>query len=132
MVNYKPVKEIRIKVIPHSRQRYETCGDYWIDKKSVLQIRISNMKSTISEQLVAIHEFAEVIMIMWKGIDIKDIDKFDKEFEAKRKKGNSDEPGFDPEAPYRNEHAIATAIELMICAHLNIPWKEYEQNVLSL
>ena len=124
--------EIHIKTIPHSRQRYETVGDYWLDRKGVLQIRVSNMKSEISEQLVAIHELVEFVMCKWRELDIKEIDKFDKEFEAKRKKGNTDEPGFDPKAPYRNEHAMATAVELMICSKLGIPWKEYEAKVNSL
>jgi hypothetical protein len=124
--------EIHIKTIPHSRQRYETVGDYWIDRQGVIQIRVSSMRSEISEQLVAIHELVEVVMCKWRMMDIKEIDKFDKEFEAQRKEGNLDEPGFDPKSPYRNEHAIATAVELMICAHLNIPWKEYEAKVNSL
>lgn len=124
--------EIHIKTIPHSKQRYSTVGDYFVDKKGVLQIRISNMKSEISEQIVAVHELVEVIMCNWKGIRIKDIDNFDIEFEKKRKKGNLDEPGFDPKSPYRNEHAIATAVELMICAHLNISWKEYEEKINKL
>lgn len=121
--------EIHIKTIPHSQQRYETVGDYWYDRKGILQIRVSKMDTSISEQLVAVHELVEVIMCLHKGVKISDIDKFDNEFEAKRKKGNNDEPGFDRNAPYRNEHAIATAVELIMCGYLDVPWQEHELQV---
>lgn len=124
--------EIHIKTIPHNRQRYETVGDYYFDKKGVLQIRISDMNCQIYEQMVALHELSEVMMVLHKGIKMSDIDKFDKAFEAKRKEGNTDEPGDDPKAPYRNEHLIATAIEKTICGFLNISWKHYDDTVNSL
>lgn len=124
--------EIHIKTIPHSKQRYETVGDYYFDKKGILQVRVSDMGCPIYEQMVALHELAEVMMVLHKGVKISDIDKFDKAFEAKRKEGNVDEPGDDPKAPYRNEHLIATAIEKIICAQLNIPWKKYDDTVNSL
>lgn len=123
--------EIHIKTIPHSKQRYETVGDYFF-RKGILEMRVSDMKSDIYEQMVIIHELVEVVLVMYKGISIKDIDKFDKAFEAKREKGNVDEPGDDPSAPYRNEHLIATAVEKIICGYLNIPWKIYDEKVNSL
>jgi hypothetical protein len=124
--------EIHIKTIPHSEQRYDTCGDYFLDDNGVMQIRVSDIGMPLSEHLVAIHELIEVVMCIVKGITIRTIDDFDIAFEKNRKEGDLSEPGFDPEAPYRHEHAIATAVEMIICAHLGISWKEYEESINKL
>lgn len=124
--------KIVIETIPHSEQRYETVGDYYQGKRGVYHITVSETGSDICNKMVAVHELVEMIMVEFKGIREQLITEFDKKFEANRKKGNTDEPGFDPDAPYRNEHAIATAVELMMCAHLNIPWKDYEDKINAL
>ena len=124
--------KITIEFIDHSAQRYETCGDYWADKKGNWHIKVSKMGSPVCQKLVAVHELVEFILTDWKGITEQSIMDFDEKFEAKRKKGNNDEPGFDKNAPYKNEHAIATAVELIMCAHMGISWKEYEEKINSL
>lgn len=126
------VKEICIKIIPHNEQRYETVGDYWKDENGIWQIRVSQTKSDAVSLLVALHELVEFILVDWSCISEEEITKFDIEFERKRKRGNNDEPGFDTNAPYKNEHAIATAVELIMCAKMNIPWKDYEKIINSL
>lgn len=124
--------KIIIETIKHSSQRYSTVGDYWKDKKGNWHIKISETGSDITNKLIGVHELVEFVLTDFKGITEDDITKFDVDFENKRKKGNIEEPGFDPKAPYKNEHAIATAVELMMCAHLNISWKEYEQKINAL
>lgn len=121
--------KIVIETIPHSSQRYETPGDYWTDPDGTIQIRISEMGDDLSEKLVAVHELVEVILTDKKGISEQSITDFDIEFENNRKKGNEDEPGFDNKSPYKNEHAIATSVELIMCAHLGFSWKDYEDIV---
>ena len=124
--------KIVIETIPHKRQRYETVGDYFYDKDGVLQIRISNMRNDQYAELVIIHELVELILCKAKGVKFSDIDAFDKAFEKRRKPGNTDEPGDDDAAPYRDEHLFATGIEKLLCSKLGINWATYDKKVNSL
>lgn len=124
-----------IRSIPHNNQRYDTSGDYVetnLGKVDVCEITVSELNNWKMEALVAVHELIEYILVKDKGIKIKDIDKFDIDFENKRKKGNMDEPGDDKKAPYYNEHQIAILFEKELARYLNINWKKYikEQNKL--
>ena len=122
---------INIKTIPHSDQRYETVGDYWDNENGDTTIVVSKMDDDF-EFLIAIHEMAEQYLCKKRGIKEEDITAFDEAFEAKRVPGNVDEPGDDPEAPYHNEHCIATAIERLMCAQLGRSWKEYEDTCIKM
>lgn len=127
--------KIEIRVIPHGKQRYSTCGDYWIDKKGVWQIRVSKMNDPRSEQAVAIHELSEMSGVIQANIPMPDIDAFDLMFEEERGRGLhglNDEPGDDPRCPYHKQHVVATAIEVLQCDLLNLPWSEHEANVNKL
>lgn len=124
--------KINIETIPHKDQRYQTVGDYWIDEDGTIQVRVSEMGTDIYEQMVAVHELVELLMCLYKKIPFEEIDKFDMDFERTRKSVDPSEPGFDQRAPYKNEHAIATAVELVMCAHLGIAWQDYENKVNSL
>lgn len=42
------------------------------------------------------------------------------------------EPGDSPVAPYHREHCLATAVERMLCAELDLAWAQYEEAVESL
>src|SRR5882757_9563621 len=120
---------INIQVIPHSQQRYETVGDWWKDEQGILQIRVSEFDDWKMESAVAVHELIEIILCHARGIKQDIVDDFDKNFEANRQEGNTDEPGDDPKAPYRKEHFFATSIERLLCAELDINWKEYEEKI---
>lgn len=123
---------VRIKVIPHRRQRYETVGDWYFAKNGDLEIRVSSMKNWRFEMLVALHEMVEVLICKHKGISQKSADKFDMAFEEKRKPGNEDEPGDDGKAPYRDQHCIATGVERILAAELGVGWKKYDAKIQSL
>lgn len=123
---------INCGVIPHNRQRYDTCGDYWFDKNGVLQVRVSDMRNRNYQRMVLIHELVELTLCQDKGVSFSDIDKFDKAFEARRKPGNTDEPGDDDAAPYREEHLFATGVEKLICAKLGINWATYDRVIMNL
>lgn len=119
---------INIKVIPHFEQRYETPGDYWIDKKDVVQVRISELGNWRYEMLIAVHELVELLICKYQDISIAQIDKFDKEFEEDRKKGMykvEDEPGDHINAPYRVAHFIATTVERFLASFLGVDWNDY-------
>jgi len=121
-----------IKSIPHKKQRYETSGDWWFDTKGDLQIRVSEEMPEESQQLVALHEFAEVIMCRAQGITQKSVDQFDIEYEKNRKEGDQSEPGDHPHAPYNIQHSLATAIERIVCTQMNLSWSEHDAAVLAL
>jgi hypothetical protein len=126
------VKGIEIKFIPHNDQRYETVGDYWLDKSGIMQIRASAMGDIRYSWLVVIHEIVEIILCLWRGIPEPKIKAFDERFEVARAEGNEDEPGDDLKAPYQNEHCVATGVERLMCALLGVKWKHYEKECNSL
>lgn len=127
----KKLPNIECKVIPHKKQKYETPGNYWVNK-SGRHYRISDTGDADHAFLIFIHELIEHHLCEKRGIKVADITAFDKAFEAKRKPGNTDEPGFDQKAPYREEHKFATQIENMIAHELGVSWTKYDRAVESL
>lgn len=93
---------------------------------------VSDMGDWKKEALIAFHELAEVLMCTAAGISEPDIMAFDVEFEKNRKPGNDDEPGDDPNAPYRKQHLIAEGLEKVLAAEMGLDWKEYGQACLDL
>jgi hypothetical protein len=124
--------KIVIETIPHKKQRYETVGDYWEDKDGTLHIRVSEMKNEMYNGMVAVHELVEFLLCRHNNITEQAITDFDVAFEKRRKKGNEDEPGFDNKSPYRKEHTIASAVELMMCAATGVSLNDYDKKVKSL
>lgn len=147
MADYKPrvdkpiekkvsLTKINIEFIPHDQQRYETVGDYYFDEAGVLQIRISQMKVEIHEMAVLIHELTEMAILRHEGkVSFEDVDKFDFEFEEKRERGEvgeEDEPGMAIGCPYRDQHLVATSVEMAVIAAAKVSWKEYENEIYGL
>jgi hypothetical protein len=115
---------IHIETIPHERQRYSTCGDYFDDHG--IQIRVSEM-SMASMIAVIVHELIEALLCMYRRIPFDEIDQWDMRF-----KGEG-EPGDDPFAPYYDEHEFATLIERLMLRELgSITWQEHEENIAAL
>lgn len=123
---------IVIETIPHSEQRYETVGDYWIGTEGTWHIRVSKMNDWRKEIAIAVHELVEMSLCRDRGISHDEITDFDKQFEARRVKDNVDEPGDDPQAPYQQEHCFATGIERLLIAEFGLAWKEYDDAVNAL
>lgn len=115
------MRKIVIEVIPQKKQKYNTLGDYWVDKKGVLQVRISKMENTKYEFTVLIHELVEWFLARQNKITEKQITKFDMEFEKTNK--NDEEPGDQPKSPYYKEHQFASLIERILVDKLGIEWK---------
>jgi hypothetical protein len=125
---------IVIETVNHSKQRYCTCGDYWIDKKGTIQIRISKMDWKL-QWLVIVHELVEIFLCLLRGIEFGDIDKYDIKFESDRnngERGETDEPGDGIDSPYRDEHCISVGFERVLCGIAMIPWRIYENVVNNL
>jgi hypothetical protein len=122
-----------ISQVPHSKQRYETVGD-WIPGRPA-EIRVSRMKDQRYVFLVALHEMIEYELCKKNGISDNEVVAFDVHFEAERRRNMHPveaEPGNDPRAPYRDEHDFATMIEMMVAQKLGVKWSAYEKTLLSL
>lgn len=122
------MSEIKFKTVPQKWHRYSTIGDYWHDKKGVLQVRVTDMDRR-SVFLVLIHELIEQFLTEERGIKEEDIMAFDLEFEKNRKEGDLSEPGDSVDAPYKNEHRFAENIERQIAHEIGYVWNEYEQKI---
>lgn len=118
------IKEIRIKFIPQSEQRYDTVGDYFRDEDGVVHFRISEMDNPAHEQAVLIHEMTEFFRCELDGVTVEQIDAWDMG-EGK----DLLEPGSDQRAPYHVQHTFATAIERQFIEGMGIDWDEYDASV---
>ena len=123
---------ITIKSIPTKDQRYPTCGDWWYDPDGNLQIRVSEELTQESQALVVLHEMAELVMCRANGVTQESVDKFDMEFEKTRHPDDESEPGDHPDAPYRVQHGLATAIERIVATQMGVDWLAHEQDILKL
>jgi hypothetical protein len=126
------MNRIVIEIIPHETHRYETCGDFWNEQDGTLQIRVSKLSSWQRERLIIIHELIEETLCRDAGIDERDIDSFDISFEKARPEGNTDEPGDDSHAPYKFQHGVASGIERILAAAMEIDWKSYSDELNKL
>lgn len=123
---------IIIEVIPHDQHRYTTVGDWFTNENGELVIRVSELSDWRREYLVAIHELVEVMQCRNDDVTEKQVDDFDISFENHRKPDNESEPGDDPRAPYRKQHCLATGVERIAAAALDVVWKEYEAELCAL
>lgn len=141
-------------VIPHTRQRYETIGDYTTDEVHGKTILVSDLGDNAFHTLVAIHELIESTLVDAAGIYDEDITAFDIAYEEARdgggtvindhtdiyrKRYNCDclitydsEPGDDVHAPYHNQHRLATSVEKMVARQIGVDWKLYENANLAV
>lgn len=123
---------IIIKSIQHKEHRYPTIGDWFYHADGTLEIRVSKMSDWRYEFLVALHELIECFLCDNDGITQASVDKFDKQFEMRRKPNNHDEAGDSPIAPYRKQHCIATGVERIVAVCLRVCWSTYEKEIESL
>lgn len=99
-------------------------ADWYFDGLGNLQVRVSPMSDWRREVLLAIHETVEALMCKHNGVTQADVDAFDLEYD---KTHDFDlNAGDDPAAPYVREHCLATAIERILCAELEVNWQEYD------
>lgn len=134
------MKTIIIESIPHSKQRYPTLGDYFEEMSDIYSegnlkghekitaIKVSDMGNEDAEFLIGIHELVESYLCRKRGIKEEDITAFDIAFEEKN---IDEEPGDQPDAPYRNEHRVATIIEQILCHELGWHWCDYEKFLID-
>ncbi len=116
---------ITIKTIPSKEQRYRTLGDYWFDEQGNLEVRVTKLNDWRWEFLIALHELVEVALCKDRGITIKEIDEFDKDFEKELPEDNEEEPGEHVHCPYKMEHLFADSIEKQMACQLGLDWYNY-------
>lgn len=124
---------IVITTVPHSRQRYETIGDWYYQENGDLHIVVSELGDWKKELLIAIHELVEVSLCKARGITQEAVDKFDIEYETNRLPTDSiSEPGDSLDAPYHKEHIYAGVIERGLAHELQVEWFSYEESIYNL
>lgn len=142
---------ITVEVIPHDKQRYPTCGDWFYEPNGEdLVIRVSKLSDWRYEALVQVHELVEVLVCKQNKVSQQKVDEFDMTFEKDREarleraldnlpEGPAEaalirieEPGDSPDAPYRGEHCFATGIERLLASALGVCWADYEKEIESL
>lgn len=124
---------ILIETLPHAEQRYDTVGDWRIDRDGTWTIRVSKLptKTALFPEkfafLVAFHELVEMALCVASGVTEFEVDRFDLHYV-----GSRDEPGDDDDAPYYQQHQLATGLERTMAALLGVDWTEYEKAIDSL
>ena len=106
-------KQINIMFIPIGcmRPQYRDGYDYWVDERGILQIRIAEFENPDFTLYWAIHELLEFWRCTKKGVTLKAIEDFDAIAFAK----GIDDPGSEPDAPYRKEHMQSLLIQDILC-----------------
>jgi hypothetical protein len=126
-----PIKEIRLKIIPHSHQRYNTVGDYIEREPGVWDVYVSDTGDWREAVAVFLHEVVELALTTSRGIPEPVIREFDEAFESNNKDPDS-EPGDAPTAPYRKEHRFSENIERQFVAEMGIHWDDYENHIMRV
>lgn len=121
-------KEINIKFIDSSEQRYPTCGDYWEEDNSI-EIRITKQANLDYNLLILLHEMIEYILTEKRGLKEKEITSYDLMWEQ-MSEPKADEPGNEEGCPYGIEHRIAENYERQLAIQLGIDWFEYENKLI--
>lgn len=81
---------------------------------------------------IAIHELVEVGLCAAAGVTQQQVDDFDMKYEKTRPAGDDSEPGDHHDAPYRDQHCFATAVERMFVAACGLSWEVYEACINAL
>lgn len=116
-----PFKQINIQIIPVGcmRQGWDY-GDYWIDEKNILQIRVSQFENPDDAIYLAVHELMEAWRYAKKnGPDYSAIDAFDLAHQE------TEDPGLLKCAPYFEEHAQSEQLERLLCHQDGRDWEEH-------
>ena len=106
-------------ILPHKEQRYNTAGDYLTQDGIDIYLISKLPQGWKAEFAVLVHEMVEYNLCKEAGIKELTITKFDLE------SGHPD-PGTLKEAPYFEQHRIATKIEKYIIKQLGLDWKQYD------
>jgi hypothetical protein len=122
---------IVIETIPHSRQAYDTVGDWRWRKPSgkrgpaELHITVSEMSDWRYEVGVAVHELVEARACKHAGVSEQTVTAWDT-----GPGKDLDEPGDAPAAPHE-QHVFAEKIERQVMDQLGVDWARYSAELAS-
>ncbi len=118
-----PFKKIDIRIIPTQwmREQYKDgYGDYFLNEKNELQIRVREYENPDHAFMCVIHELVEAYRCYRDGISLESIEQWDADY------ADHDDPGRLPDAPYHDQHCKSMEIERLMCYQDGIPWAEYD------
>ena len=119
------LKDIHIKFIPQSEQRYASIGqvgDYW-ETDTTIEFRITQFDNPAYSHAILMHELHEKFRNNQLGILDADVDQFDLDHP------DEDDPGMNPSAPYHRTHCEADAIERAVILYCGEDWAKYDSAV---
>lgn len=149
---------IKIEVIPHNHQRYDTVGDWQWDEFGNLFIKVSDLNHQRINRVIretnperhfekgpnmAYYEpqiekdtsgecliaIHELIEAVLCRFNFPEITGEEVDkFDMGPGKKLAD-PGDDQRAPYHRQHLCASVVERLIAKELNINWQEYEKRI---
>lgn len=106
---------IIIKPIPKAEARYDTLGDWIVDKDGNLIINLPGGADVLADDetfLIALHEMVEAKLCHKRNISQTAVDSFDFSYQG------DGEPGDAQACPYRWEHRQAMLIEHLMAHFL--------------
>lgn len=122
-------KKIKITLDTDSveKHRYKSIDD-WSDpikegEKTHFRAVVGDMGNMDYDFLVLIHALVEQYLCFRHGIKDKEVSDFDKQHIE------HENPGDLEDAPYHNEHSVATDVEALVSVALNVNWLEYEKTI---
>jgi hypothetical protein len=121
--------EIKLHTVPHNEQRYKTVGDWYENEDGEIYVTASQLTSWKREFLILVHELVEWGLCKNARITQYQVDKFDKAHEHLQDKI---ELGDMRIAPYRKQHCLATAVERLLAAEMDVVWSDYEEELAKL
>jgi hypothetical protein len=113
-----------INCIPHTMQRYDTCGD-WYSSSGVNHINVSQMDAD-KEMETILHELFEKHLCDKDGITAKMVDDWDFSHPE------LEEPGSHKDCPYREQHLKAMKIGKLAVKLMGYDLKEYDKDYTEL
>lgn len=126
----KPIPFVNFEV--SKDVRCAQAGDWKFTPEGGLIVTAVPLADPRHSLLIQFHEFVEAATCQHRGITDEEVTAFDTMFEEERSKGlhsETEEDGDDPRAPYFREHQLATILERVMAANLDVGWKEYEQAI---
>jgi len=121
------MQQINTEIIPSlDKMRYYTYGDYYLKDNGDLKFEIVDHNNDDYTYLTLVHELLEYFLLRKKGVNIDDIDNYDKTFEEDPERVRLYfEPGADPTCPYKEEHDYANTVVKYLCDKTGLNYNEW-------
>jgi len=112
-----------VQLVTQKAMPYDCLDDHRIIGDTLV-VKIVDQENDLYNRLLLIHALVEHTVAQMTGVTDSQIDGFDMNYQG------DGEPGDDVDAPYRDAHCLGVAVERMICAHLHVPYTQYEKDIM--